>query len=197
MFDLVYADVIVILSCSFKEMQGLLGAVNCYAAVAGLHTNASKITLMSALTPGEQRHAALLDNEPLKDVGKFNYLGPVFVANGRREISLSKKGGVYQVALRSILFYGCETWSVRVTDGKMLEIFDNGIFRCILHVRRRSCLPSVELRCHVCLTSIPALLVQGMIRWFCHTARRPDSEPIKHLLVNCWSAEDVGNHDQG
>ncbi len=42
---------------------------------------------------------------------------------------------------------------------------------------------SVELRRCLCLTSIPALLVQRWLRWFVHAARRPEDELIKDLLL--------------
>ncbi len=42
----------------------------------------------------------------------------------------------------SILLYG---WPVRVVDERMLEVFDNGNIHHILHMRRRDCVPSVEL----------------------------------------------------
>ncbi len=76
------------------------------------------------------------------------------------------KGRVYRAVVRSILLYGCETWPVRVADERMLEVFDNDSICRILQVRRRNCVPSVELRRRLCLTSIPALLVQRRIRWF-------------------------------
>ncbi len=81
--DLAYADHIVILSSSYSEMQGLLEAVDRHAAEVGLRINASKTKVMSALIPGEQHQAALLDGEPLEDVDKFKYLGAMFVANGQ------------------------------------------------------------------------------------------------------------------
>ncbi len=62
------------------------------------------------------------------------------------------KGRVYQAVVRSILLYGCETWTLRVTDERMLEAFDNGSIRRILRVRRRDCVPSVELHRRNCLT---------------------------------------------
>ncbi len=125
--------IIVILSCSYSEMQGLLEAANRHAAAVGMRINASKTKVMSALIPGEQRQAILLDGEPLEDVDKFKYLGSMFVANGqgteeirsrtnlarsafsrlqacplsRREISLRTKGRVYKTVVRSILLYGC------------------------------------------------------------------------------------------
>ncbi len=67
--DLVHADDIVILRSSYKEMQGLLEAVNRHAASVGIRK------VMSSLIPGEQRQAVLLDGEPLEDVVKFKYLG--------------------------------------------------------------------------------------------------------------------------
>ncbi len=41
----------------------------------------------------------------------------------------------------------------------------------------------MELRRRLCLTSIPALFVQRMLRWFGHAARRPEGELIKDLLL--------------
>ncbi len=61
-------------------MQVPLEAVNRLAAAVGMRINASK--MMSALIPGGQRQAALLDGEPLEDVDKFKYLGSMFVTNG-------------------------------------------------------------------------------------------------------------------
>ncbi len=96
MSDLAYADDIVILSSSFSEMQGLLEAANRHAAAVGMRINASKAKVMSALIPGEQRQAVLLDGEPLEDFYKFKYLGSMFVANGqgteeiRRRINLTR-----------------------------------------------------------------------------------------------------------
>ncbi len=65
---------------------------------------------------------------------------------------------------------------MRVADEGMLEAFDNDSIRRILRVRRRDCVPSVELRRRLCLTRIPALLVQRRFRWFGHAARRPEGE---------------------
>ncbi len=128
----------------------------------------------------------------LAEIDNFKQLGLMFIANGQgteeiknrinlarsafshlqsclrswHEISLRTKARVYQAAVRSILLYGCETWPVRVADESMLEVFDTDSIRRILHVRCRDCVPSVELRRRLCLTSIPALLVQRRLRWF-------------------------------
>ncbi len=64
-----------------------------------------------------------------------------------------------------------------------MEVFDNDSIHRMLRVSRRHCVPSMELRCRLCLASIPALLVQRRLRWFGHVARRPDGELIKDLLL--------------
>ncbi len=72
---------------------------------------------------------------------------------------------------------------MRVAGEKMLEVFHNDSIRRILRVRRRDCVPFVELRHRLCLTCIPALLVQRRLRWFGHCARRVEGELIKNLLL--------------
>ncbi len=83
--------------------------------------------------------------------------------------------------VRSSWLYGCETGPVREADERMLEDFDNNSIRRILRVRRKDCVPSVELRRRLCLTSVPALLAQRRLRWFGPAARRPEGELIKDL----------------
>ncbi len=68
----------------------------------------------------------------------------------------------------------------------MLEVFDNDSIRRILHVRRRDCVPSVELRRRLCLANKPELLVQRKLRWFGHAARRPEGELIKDFVLPTW-----------
>ncbi len=92
------------------------------------------------------------------------------------------KGRVYLAVVRSILLYGCETWPIRVAEEKM-EVFDTDSIRRILRVRRSDCVPSVELRRRLCLTSILALLVQRRLRWFGHSARRLKGELTKDLYL--------------
>ncbi len=66
----------------------------------------------------------------------------------------------------------------------------NDSIHYILHVRRRACVPPVELRRRLYLTRMPALLVQRRLRWFANTT--------SYVAQASWRpAEDVGNHDQG
>ncbi len=165
---------------------------------------------MSPLTPDEQRQAILHNGEPLEDDHKFKYSCWRLISNARgtkevrsriklthiafsrlhfcflsrREISLRTKGKVNQTTVRLLLLYGCETWPVRVADERMLGVFENGSIRRILNERCSDCVPTAILRRRLCLTSIPALLVQRRSLWFGHAARRHEDEP-SILVYDC------------
>ncbi len=81
--DLAYANDVVLLSYSYMGMQGLLEAVNRHAAAVGMRIEALKTKMTSALNPGEQRPAVLLDGAPLEDVDKFKCFGFIFISNGQ------------------------------------------------------------------------------------------------------------------
>ncbi len=134
-------------------------AVNCHAAANGMRIKASKTKVMSALIPGEQRQAVLLEGEPLEDVNKFKYL-----------CSRTFKAGLNLLVPHSLAFKPvfCRSVKYRCVQGaglpgisalnftlqlrdmtctrsrrRMLEVFDNDSIRRILRVMRRDCMPSV------------------------------------------------------
>ncbi len=81
---------------------------------------------MSTLIPGEHRRAVRIDDEPVKDVDNFMYLGSMFVANG--QVTEEIRSSIYLARSAFSLWswlYGCETWPVRVADERMLTVFDN------------------------------------------------------------------------
>ncbi len=82
-----------------------------------------------------------------------------------------------------MVLYDSETWPIRVVDERMLSVFGNDSIHRILRVRRKDCVPSVQLRRSLCLTSIPTLLVERRLRWFGHAARRLEGELNKDLLL--------------
>ncbi len=106
---------------------------------------------------------------------------------------------VYQTVMRPILLYGCEKRKVQVTDERMLQVFDNDSVHCIRHLKRRECVPSVDLRRRLCLTRIPALVQSccKMPRWWTDQGANSTNTASLVAQANWRPAEDVGNHDQG
>ncbi len=65
----------------------------------------------------------------------------------------------------------------------MLEVLENGSIHVIPRARRGDCVPYVELRRYLRLSSILALFVQRRLHWFGLASRRPEGELIKDLLL--------------
>ena len=97
----------------------------------------------------------MLAGEPLEVVDRYVYLSSYISAEGlvgnelsfrimkaratfsnmqhlwrRRDVSLSVKGRVYSSAVRSVLLYGSETWTLRA-DVRRLSVFDHQCLRSI------------------------------------------------------------------
>ncbi len=90
------------------------------------------------------------------------------------------------------LNFALRFWDMACTSNRrmMLEAYGNDSIRRSLQVRCRDCVPSVELRRRLSLTSIPALLVQRKLRWFGNAAKRPDGKLIKDPHLTCVSYND-------
>ncbi len=147
-------------------MQSLLEALNLQAAAVDTSINASKVKVMSALIPGEQHQAALLDGEPLR-VWTNSSTSARCSSQTVRAPRRSDAGLILFVP-HSLVYNPVFGRGMR-----MLEVFANDSIRRILHVGRRDCVPPVELSRRLSLTSIPALLVQRRLHWFSHASRRP------------------------
>ncbi len=73
---------------------------------------------------------------------------------------------------------------MRVANGRMLAVFDNDSIHHNLPAGRRDCVPTVELRHRLRLTSVPAQLVQRRLGWFGDAERRPEGELIRDLYFH-------------
>ncbi len=65
---------------------------------------ASKARMMSALIPGEQRPALLLNGEPLEDVDKFKYRSSIFIANSQGTEEVRSKINIDHVLNRGVKY---------------------------------------------------------------------------------------------
>ena len=207
--DLAYADDVVVLGPSFPEVQSALDNVVQFAGMIGLEINAAKTKCISALVPSTQDLHLLVDGARVEVVESFVYLGSKCIPTGqgyadverrinsaraafirlqrclwsRREIELNTKCRIFQSIVRNVLMYGCETWPLRVSDERRLEVFDNDCLRRILRVRRADHVPVATLRRQCKVQSISAEILKRRLRWFGHVARRPPDELIKRCMV--------------
>jgi hypothetical protein len=144
-----------------------------------------------------------VNGEQIEYVPCFKYLGSTILPNGqakdevllridnarnafnqlrrtlwaRNEISLRTKVRVFQVAIRPILTYGCETWPLRVEDARKLEVFDHWCLRRIIKADWHDRLSNDEIRRRCFDTEkLSAFLQRRRLQWFGHILRRATTE---------------------
>ena len=208
LFDLDYADDIVLLAESELEAQLLLDRVVLAAARVGLVINAEKTKVMAcsvSLVP-----AIYLNGTTLEVVDNFVYLGSKLTSNGdasgevrtrigkasgvflplikplwgRRDIRLEVKWKVFDACVLSVLFYGCETWAVKAEDCRRLSSFIFRCFRRMLRVPATARVPNSELAA-VMRWGLPMedVLRRRRLTWCGHVLRMDDARPARQVLL--------------
>ena len=178
--DLAYADDIVLVGSNCDDVQAALDRVQAAARGVGMSINASKIKVIPSLLDPINRQPLTLDGVDLQDVQSFVYLGSTIIPSGQ---GVATKGRIYQTIVRTILLYGCETWPLKAVDLRKLEVFENDCLRYVLRCRRIDRVPTTTLCRHLNLRPLPPVLLQRRLRWFGYTARRPERELIRDVLL--------------
>ena len=151
--DLDFADDIGLISEDSIEMQRMIDTIEKLSARFGLKLNHKKC---EALTVCHESVTFKVQGENIKNCDEFTYLGSTVTVNGdigneitcrirkatgafetmkaywkRKEISMHLKHRVYNAAVRSTLFYACETWPIKVAELNRLQGFKNRCLRKI------------------------------------------------------------------
>ena len=149
--DADYADDIAILANTPDQAETLLHSLERAAANIGLYVNAHKTEYMCYNQTGD---ISTLEGTPLKLVDKFTYLGSSVESTEKDiETRLAKawtaiyrlsiiwksvltdkmKRSFFQAAVRSILLYGCTTWTLTKRMEKKLDGNYTRMLRAILN----------------------------------------------------------------
>ena len=154
-----------------------------------------------------QQDPIQLQQENIKEVDKFVYLGSVVSKNGGTDediksrinkarhafttlkpiwrstaLSISNKFRIFNTNVKSVLLYGSETW--RVTKGytHKLQTFINKCLRSILHIRWPEKISNEDLWSRANQTSIEIEIRKRMWSWIGHTLRKPVSNTTRQAL---------------
>lgn len=90
---------------------------------------------------------------------------------------------MFVVMLLSVLLYGCESWALSTAQLRRLEVFQRGLLRQILGVRRSDRVSDHDLydRCDG-IECIEAHWRRRMLRWLGHIGRMEASRIPKQLM---------------
>ena len=109
----------------------------------------------------------------------------------RHDIRLSLKGRVYAAAVRPVLLYGTETWSLRAEDRQRLLVFDHRCLRSIAKVWWNNRISNAVVRQKVLGSrgkALDRILDLQRLRWLGHVLRMsPDRLPRRALLAEAKS----------
>ena len=207
--DLEYADDIALLGANVPQMQALLDRLQTAAEQFGMCFAPAKCKVLLQDWIGPQP-SLVLSGQPLEVVEEFTYLGSRICPGGsikneissrigkaraafanlrhlwrRPDVSLSIKGRVYNAAVRSILLYASETWSLRTEDIHRLSVFDHRCLRSIARVWWEHRISNAEVRRMVFganARSIEEVMTLHRLRWLGHVLRMPDDRLAKRAL---------------
>ena len=154
--------------------------------------------------PFIQPVSVAIGNDTLELVDKFCNLGDMISAGGgvsdssvarirsgwrkfkerlplltSKVFSLRMKRWVFEVCIRSVVFYGSETWAVKEEDLTRLERNDMRMVRWMCGVTLKDRKSSEELRDRLGLANIRDCLQSRRLRWFGHVERMDDANWVK------------------
>jgi hypothetical protein len=209
--DLDYADDVALLASSSSDLQGMLDAVSMAAARIGLSISTSKTKSMS-VGSASTGVTFQVNNSDIESVNSFKYLGSEISSTGdatcdiqtrigqatgafnllkdclwsKRKISLKTKARLYDVAIRSVLLYGCETWPLKQADMQRISAFEHSCWRRILKIPYTDHVANRDVAIRF-LHPIPieTEIRRRRLRWLGHVLRmEPSRLPYASLFTN-------------
>lgn len=220
LLELQYADDCAIVAHDAEALQTILDALsNTYSAM-GLKVNTQKTEILAQpLNLPQEPYHFHLNNDPIKIVESFIYLGSVITSNcsldldiqrrinlasvayGRlrervfsnKNLRVDTKAAVYRAVCLSTLLYGSEGWTIYKKQLRSLEKFHIGCLQRILGItwKDKMTYDIIYQRTQTC--SIETLLAQRHLRWLGHTIRMSDQRLPKQILYG----QLVGNRNAG
>ena len=155
--DLDFADDLALLSHTHSQMQDKTNILNCHAKQIGLRIHTGKTKIMK-INP-RNNTSIELENQEIEEVDKFTYLGSNVDTEGGSDrdisirigkarsafvllnniwrtngISRATKIRLFNSNVKSVLFYGAETWRTTASTEKKIQVFVNKCLRKILGI---------------------------------------------------------------
>ena len=141
--DLDFADDIALMSSCYTHMQTKTRQLNQFAARTGLRINKKKTQVLRV----NSKNRLLIDDQELKEVDKYNYLGANIskqgggggddIVNRIRKASVSfmklkqiwisniytlrSNLRIFNTLVKPVLLYGSETWKIKEGDNRKLD----------------------------------------------------------------------------
>nr|KAG5704289.1 hypothetical protein BaRGS_012598 [Batillaria attramentaria] len=203
--DLDFADDISLLSHRQQHAQEKLERVTVAAEKTGLRINTGKTEILRI--NNQQQDPVRLQQEEIKEVEKFTYLGSVVSKDGGADddiksriskarhafktlqpiwrssaLSFHNKIRIFNTNVKSVLLYGSETWRTTKTNRNKLQTFVNRCLRNIVNIRWPEVISNEDLWNRTKQTPIGEDIKKRKWGWIGHTMRKSPSNITRQAL---------------
>ena len=214
--DLDFADDLALLSHAHIQMQGKTTDLDSVSRSIGLriHPGKTKVLRMGPVSS----NPIIIGTTSLEEVDSFTYLGSIVDKQGGTEadikariakartafkqlttvwkasnVSLRTKLRLFNSNVKSVLLYGCETWTTTKTAVKKVQTFINRCLRSILKIKWQDRISNEEVWVRTKQKHLEEEIRHRKWRWIGHTLRKPGSSITRHALQ--WNPQ--GSRDRG
>lgn len=203
--DLEFADDVCLITENLNYLQRKIDELRINAGKMGLEINANKTCIMK-IKSTDQRNIQIEENV-IENVSEFNYLGSVISNKGgckndikrrigraqytfnsmikiwlTKELSLKTKIRLFNSNVKSILLYGCESWSMNKKERNEIQVLINKCLRRILGIYWPEVISNEELWRRTNQEPIEITIKKRKWNWIGHTLRKPTSNITKQAL---------------
>ena len=88
-----------------------------------------------------------------------------------RRVSVRLKGKIYKTAVRPAMLYGSETWAVKKTQEKKMNIAEMRMLRWMCGVTRRDRIRNEHIRGTVKVAELSSKMQERRLNWYGHIMR--------------------------
>jgi hypothetical protein len=203
--DLDYADDLALLSHAQQQMQEKTNNVAATSAQVGLKIHRGKTKILKINT--DKQIPVTLDDEALEEVEAFTYLGSVIDKQGgteadvkvrigkaravfiqlkniwsSKQLSTQTKLRLFNTNVKTVLFYGAETWRTTVAVINKIQVFINSCLRKILRIYWPNTISNIDLWHKTNQLPVEDEIRKRRWRWIGHTLRKPPSNITRQAL---------------
>lgn len=206
--ELQYADDCAIIAHTPEDLQASLTNVTRIYTALGLKININKTEIVAQRGVIEEPITFQLNEEEIKQVDTFNYLGGIVTENNsldkeicfrinkasvsfgklrprvfeNNNLKLKTKISVYSAVCLSSLLYGSESWTTYRRHVKQLEAFHIQCLQRIIGVTWRDKIPHTDILLRTNSKSIEAMIANKHLRWTGHVIRMPEHRLPRQVL---------------
>jgi hypothetical protein len=199
--DCDFADDIALLERFTSIANEQLRKLSEEARQVGLVINIDKTEYMTFNQPENQQQNIILDNQKLKQVTDFQYLGSRMSSslidfNRRRGLAwaafwklekiwraqhvlIGLKLKIFKVSVMSVFLYGCETWIITSAMADKINSFATSCYRVMLGIKRLDKVANAAVYERVGERPLIIAVQQRQLRWVGHALRREVAEPAR------------------